>query len=75
MDDDLAFLTFIALVVDDDEVMGELEKDDRRRHQCWVRPWIARRTKCDTAFTLLRELQAVGKIISKSAWTMCRLKY
>ena len=59
MDDDFVFLSFVALVVDDDELFGELEEEEKRTHKCWVRSWIGRRDKCDTAYTLLRELQAV----------------
>ena len=59
MDDAFAFLSFIALVINDDNLIGELEEGEKRKHKCWVRPWIGRRNKCDSAYTLLRELQAV----------------
>ena len=39
MDDDFAFLSFVALVVDDDELFSELEEEDKRTHKCWVPPW------------------------------------
>ena len=59
MEDDLVFLSFVALVIDDDELFGELEEEEKRTHKCWVCLWIGLRDKCDTAYTLLRELQAV----------------
>ena len=54
------FFTVAALIVANELLFGEGGEKFKRVHRYWVRPWIGRRDNTDTAFTLMRELQAVS---------------
>ena len=60
MDDDMMFFQFAALIVANELMFGEGNQEYKPVHRYWVRPWIGRRDNSDTAFTLMRELQAVS---------------
>ena len=53
MDNDFAFLSFVALVID-----GKLEEGEKCKHKCWVRPWIGRRDKC-LSLTCNKRVQSI----------------
>ena len=63
MDDEMMFFTVAALIVANELLFGEGGEKYKRVHRYWVRPWIGRRDNIDTAFTLMRELQAVSKTL------------
>ena len=65
MDDDMMFFQFAALIVANELMFGEGSQEYKRVHRYWVRPWIGRRDNSDTAFTLMRELQAVSSNLVK----------
>ena len=65
IDDDMMFFKFAALIVANELMFGEGNQEYKRVHRYWVLPWIGRRDNSDTAFTLMRELQAVSNNLVK----------
>ena len=59
------FFQFAALIVANELMFGEGNQEYKRVHRYWVRPSIGRRDNSDTAFTLMRELQAVSNNLVK----------
>ena len=54
------FFTFVVLIVINELMFGEGSEEYKRVHQYVVRLWIGRPDDSDTAFMLMRELQAVS---------------
>ena len=61
----MMFFQFAALIVANELMFGEGSQEYKGVHRYWVRPWIGRRDNSDTAFTLMRELQAVSTNLVK----------
>ena len=59
------FFQFAALIVANELMFGEGNQEYKRVHRYWVLPWIGRRDNSDTAFTLMREMQAVSNNLVK----------